>query len=242
MFRYVRLTALGSSAPIDIALAIAQGLHNAPRLYGDTTVRRPTRITGLHSGLRAAGEEFVYGIYDGVTGLVVQPYRGAQEAGLVGLIKGVGKGIGGFVLKDLAAIIGPFGYTLKGVHKELRKGKTPTHFIRKSHVLQGVLEEKTLSPEQRRAVVDSVNHGWAVFLEMRAFINHKKAQGLKGRLEMRREEKRWREYGAFENVGRAKRALEAIKEAEKNQTTVVLPNAAGNIGTAVNGGPAGPIG
>jgi len=26
--------------PMDLSLAIAQGFHNAPRLYGDTTVRR----------------------------------------------------------------------------------------------------------------------------------------------------------------------------------------------------------
>ena len=33
-------------------------------------MRTSTRISGFHSGLRAAGEEFVFGIYDGVTGLV----------------------------------------------------------------------------------------------------------------------------------------------------------------------------
>ena len=27
-------------APMDLSLALAQGFHNAPRLYGDTTVRR----------------------------------------------------------------------------------------------------------------------------------------------------------------------------------------------------------
>lgn len=47
-------------APVDLAMALAQGFHNAPRLYGDDTVRKPVRITGCHSGLRAAWSEFVY--------------------------------------------------------------------------------------------------------------------------------------------------------------------------------------
>ena len=41
-------------------MALAQGFHNAPRLYGDDTVRKPVRITGCHSGLRAAWSEFIY--------------------------------------------------------------------------------------------------------------------------------------------------------------------------------------
>jgi hypothetical protein len=33
--------------PMDLTLAITQGFHNAPRLYGDETVRRPPRVTGF---------------------------------------------------------------------------------------------------------------------------------------------------------------------------------------------------
>jgi hypothetical protein len=91
----------------------------------------------MKSGLKAAGEEFVFGIYDGVTGLVVQPYTGARDGGATGFVKGVGMGLTGFVLKDLAAIFGPFGYTFKGVHKELLKGRQPTKFIRRARILEG---------------------------------------------------------------------------------------------------------
>lgn len=37
-------------APMDLTLAIAQGFHNAPRLYGDETVRRQGWIDSLHQG------------------------------------------------------------------------------------------------------------------------------------------------------------------------------------------------
>ena len=133
---------------MDLSVAIAQGLHNAPRLYGDSTVRRPARIDGFRSGLKAGGEEFVFGVYDGVTGLVRHPYVGAREDGPVGFFKGVGKGVGGFVLKDLAAVFGLPAYTVKGVHKELIKHRQPTNFIREARIIQGRNDRRNLSSEE----------------------------------------------------------------------------------------------
>ncbi|KAL8686861.1 MAG: hypothetical protein Q9218_006812, partial [Villophora microphyllina] len=152
--------------PMDLSLAIAQGFHNAPRLYGDTTVRTPTRITGIKSGLKAAGEELVFGVYDGVTGLWLQPYHGARENGALGLVQGVGKGFGGFILKDLAAIFGPVGYTMKGVHKEIVKKNQPTNFIRRSRIAQGQLELKELSPEKRKLMEKMVDKAWGVVVDV----------------------------------------------------------------------------
>ena len=60
--------------PVKMYYAMVQGFRNAPRLYGDTTVRSPPRtITGFRSGVKTAGEEFVYGHYDGVAGLIRIP-------------------------------------------------------------------------------------------------------------------------------------------------------------------------
>lgn len=199
---------------MDISLAVAQGFHNAPRLYGDTTVRAPKRISGFRSGVRAAGQEFVYGIYDGVTGLVVHPYMGARDEGPVGLIKGVGKGVGGFVLKDLAAIIGPFGYTLKGIHKEFQKGKQPTKFIRRARTVQGRNEAKSLSPEEAESIWQALDRGWKVFREFQRFVGKKKDQGVRGRVEYLRERKKWQEYEAFESVEQAEKLLQARKRGE----------------------------
>jgi hypothetical protein len=41
-------------------------------------------------------------MYDGISGLVTQPITGAMNEGVAGLIKGIGKGIGGVVLKPPA--------------------------------------------------------------------------------------------------------------------------------------------
>lgn len=192
---------------MDLALAIAQGFHNAPRLYGDSTVRRPTRISGYRSGLRAAGEEFAFGIYDGVTGLVSQPYHGAKDGGAVGFLQGVGKGIGGFVLKDLAAIIGPVGYTMKGVHKELIKGKQPTAFIRKARILQGGKYVRALGEEEEKVVRERMDAAWLAIVEIKKEFDETKKEGLIGRVALARESRRLKKQGGFESVGKAQKAL-----------------------------------
>lgn len=199
---------------MDLSLAVAQGFHNAPRLYGDQSVRKPTRITGMKSGLKAAGEEFVFGIYDGVTGVVVQPYTGARDNGVIGFIKGVGMGLTGFVLKDLAAIIGPFGYTLKGIHKELGKKNQPTHFIRKARIRQGQRDLAQAKPEERKKYEQIVSHGWSVVQQIWQVMDEKRANGLRGKIQVMKERKTWRANGAFENVEMAEKALAAHKKGE----------------------------
>ena len=199
---------------MDLSLAVAQGFHNAPRLYGDSTVRRPVRISGFRSGLRAARDEFVYGIYDGVTGLVLHPYKGVRDDGALGFVTGVGRGVGGFVLKDLAAIFGPFGYTLKGIHKELQKGKQPTHFIRKARFIQGEKDMRDLDAEMRKKAIETVSRGWDIFLEVKTLGDEKRAEGIRGKIQHRQEKRAWRRHGALENVDQAQRALEAKRKGE----------------------------
>lgn len=155
----------GARAPVEVSLAVAQGFHNAPRLYGDD-VRAPYRITGMHSGLRAAGKELALGIYDGVTGVVVKPYQGAKEDGVVGFVKGVGKGLAGGLLKTNAATAGVVGFTLKGVHKELRKkrDRKVMEKLRAARVMQGAMECNEWSTEKgeqgEEALKALVQEGW----------------------------------------------------------------------------------
>ena len=110
-------------ATVDIPTSMAQGLHNAPRLYGDDTVRQTRKVTDWKSGLQAGGEvrtalslpdhfvltrrskELGLGVYDGFTGVVTHPIRGGREEGLPGVYKGIGKGLGGLFFKPLAGKI-----------------------------------------------------------------------------------------------------------------------------------------
>ncbi|KAG6365527.1 hypothetical protein INS49_007138 [Diaporthe citri] len=208
-----------ATAPIDLSVALAQGFHNAPRLYGDDTVRRPTRVTGIRSGLRAARSEFLFGVYDAWTGVVRLPYRGARHGGGVeGFAKGVGMGVTGFGLKNIAAVVGPFGYTLKGIKKQVER-RQPTKHIRRARILQGQKEAAALGPEERDARAKEVVRGWEVFQALWATVEGK--EKAKGGLKAQFSETRTRGQGvpeALESVAMAERTLEEVKRGGKVQT------------------------
>ena len=128
--------------PVEVLYAAALGFRNAPRLYGDSTVRpSPNTIDGFRSGVRAAGSELALGFYDGITGLVRIPYEDVKEEGKSAIAIGFGKGVGGLVLKPISGMIGVWAYTGKGIEASLRKhlrdtGKTE-RWIRQARMNQG---------------------------------------------------------------------------------------------------------
>ena len=154
-----KIVSAGMKSPMEFTLSLAKGFHNAPKLYGDTTVRKSEKITDLQSGLKAAGKEFGFGFYDGITGLVTQPVAGARKEGAAGFIKGAAKGFGGLILKPGAAIWGLPGYTAKGVYAELAKhfGSSVQNYIIAARTAQGFEEWKNTTPEQRADIVTAWN-------------------------------------------------------------------------------------
>ncbi|KAL2121892.1 hypothetical protein VTJ04DRAFT_2347 [Mycothermus thermophilus] len=206
--------------PADLILAVGQGFHNAPRLYGDETVRRPTRVTGIRSGLRAARRELGYGVYDGWTGVVRHPVRGARENGVRGFASGVGMGVTGFVLKNLAALFGAPGYALKGVVKQVGRRKRPVRYIRRARVMQGQRERGGLEKEERekKRVEEKAVEGWKVMGKLleemrRAEKKREEDCGLGERVDRkaRRLRRRARWSVVFEDVGVAESALAELR-------------------------------
>ena len=51
-----RIVGAGLKSPMDFTLGLARGFHNAPKLYGDESVRTSEKITGFQSGLKVAGK------------------------------------------------------------------------------------------------------------------------------------------------------------------------------------------
>ncbi|ETI19595.1 hypothetical protein G647_09429 [Cladophialophora carrionii CBS 160.54] len=128
--------------PFHMWNALALGFHNAPRLYGDKTVRpSPQGIDGIRTGVKVAGREFWLGLYDGVTGVVRIPYLEVHDAGMPALPKGVARGLGGLVLKPISGVLGLGAYTAKGVHHSFRRRVRDTEkterWIRRARIAQG---------------------------------------------------------------------------------------------------------
>jgi len=146
-------------SPMDLSMGITEGFHNAPKLWGDDTVRPPQKVGDLKSGARAIGKEFAFGFYDGITGLVTQPWKGAQKEGTSGFFKGMSKGIGGFVAKPGAALFGIPAYMMKGVHKEMQKlfGGSVQNYIIASRTAQGYEEWLQSSDAEKQDVIDQWN-------------------------------------------------------------------------------------
>lgn len=151
-----RIVKSAAKIPMEISVGLTKGFHNFPKLWGDDTVRPQEKVSDFKSGVMAVGKEFGYGWYDGVTGLVTQPWKGAQKEGPGGFLKGIGKGLGGFVTKPTAGFAGVLGHTMKGVHKEMQKvfGSNVQGYIVASRVAQGYEEWLQSSDTEKQDVID----------------------------------------------------------------------------------------
>ncbi|KAH8760052.1 hypothetical protein BGZ57DRAFT_932116 [Hyaloscypha finlandica] len=145
----------GLKAPVDITYNMARGFHNLPKLYGDRMVRNLGPITGAGSGFKAAGKEFGLGCWDGVSGLVMQPVKGAQETGVLGSMKDFGKGVAGLAFKPAAGALGLAGYSGRGMYEQVQKvrGNKSKRAVREAQITQGLQEWEVTTEEEKRRIL-----------------------------------------------------------------------------------------
>lgn len=150
-----RILRAAVQSPVEISVGITKGFHNAPKLWGDETVRPQEQVRDLKSGFKTIGKEFGLGWYDGVTELFTQPWKGAQQNGANGFLKGFSKGVGGFVAKPGAALFSIPAYFMKGVHKEVQKlfDNNVQDYIVASRVAQGYDEWVQSSDTEKQDVI-----------------------------------------------------------------------------------------
>lgn len=127
-----RIVQTGVKSPMNFCLGLAKGFRNIPKLYNDDTVRPTEKVTDLSTGIRVAGKELGYGFFDGVAGLVTQPYKGAEKEGVAGLVKGFGKGIGGLVAKPAAGELHYQGILISHLTRSRHLGYPGIHHARRS--------------------------------------------------------------------------------------------------------------
>ncbi|KAJ5900019.1 hypothetical protein N7495_004763 [Penicillium taxi] len=140
--------------PTDLSLSLAKGFRNLPKVWHDPMVQPIPKVIGIRSGFRAAGQEFIDSFYYGFTGLFTQPQYEYRMTGGKGIIKGVGKGVGGVIMKPPAGLLGLAGYPLKGIRRHLLDslGKSQDNQIIASRITQGHEEMRASTSEQRAEV------------------------------------------------------------------------------------------
>ncbi|CAI8013913.1 Vacuolar protein sorting-associated protein 13C [Geodia barretti] len=62
------------------------------------------------------------GVFAGVTGVISQPIKGAKKEGLLGLVKGAGKGVLGLVLRPTGGLIDLTSATFNAVQRKTKVG------------------------------------------------------------------------------------------------------------------------
>ncbi|KAI9155563.1 glycosyltransferase family 1 protein [Paramyrothecium foliicola] len=105
---------------LDLPLAMAEGMRNAPKLYGGE-VREHGPVTDWKSGLTMSGKNLTYGIGEGFQGLVREPIEGARKGGVLGGIGGFGKGLLGFGTRVSSGGVGIVAYSGLGFYKSIMK-------------------------------------------------------------------------------------------------------------------------
>ncbi|GAP85346.2 putative glycosyltransferase family 28 domain-containing protein [Rosellinia necatrix] len=196
------IIATGVKSPMNFCMGLARGFRNAPNLYNDDTIRPTEKVTSFSSGLKVAGKEFGFGFFDGITGLVTQPLKGAEKEGGAGLLKGFGKGIGGLILKPAAAIWSLPAYTMAGVHAEIRTmfAQSAHKYIVASRISQGNHEYGQSSAEER----DDIEMRWLRLKD-----------GMKGFYALKQKEKGKSRDASPSALGHASTSTETLNEVPK---------------------------
>ncbi|CAK9780585.1 UDP-Glycosyltransferase/glycogen phosphorylase [Cutaneotrichosporon oleaginosum] len=79
-------------ASFDVVSSLQEGLENVPGMMG-AHARRRGKVDSLAAGVQEGAKGLAFGLYDGLTGLVTEPYRGAVRGGVDGLVKGAFNGV-----------------------------------------------------------------------------------------------------------------------------------------------------
>ncbi|KZV82173.1 glycosyltransferase family 1 protein [Exidia glandulosa HHB12029] len=131
-----------------------EGLHNLPALYG-STVREHKPIKGVADGLVEGTKGLALGVYDGLTGLVTAPMKGAAEEGVIGGLKGSAKSLFDLAFKPAAGGLGFVSLPLKGAYRQLRllAHKDADSNRRVVRISQGHEDARASTSEQRFKVL-----------------------------------------------------------------------------------------
>ncbi|KAF8913387.1 hypothetical protein CPB85DRAFT_1561165 [Mucidula mucida] len=204
---------------------VYEGFHNAPSLYG-SEVRKAKKITGTSSGFKEGGKAFCYGIYDGITGLVTEPLRGAKEEGAVGALKGSARSMFDLAMKPVAGTFALVANPMQGAWTsvKLSAARKAADARRKTRLQLGTEEVKASTSEERWMIIKGFNAC------ITAHIQRQKADKEKAKADKDDREKRKAEREAEKDRVRAERQrMKAQREAEREAGKELSGNGKGKL-------------
>lgn len=121
--------------------------------------RRRGKVDSFTSGVEEGAKGMAFGLYDGITGLVTEPLRGAKTGGVDGFIKGSWNGLVSIGPRLAGAGLGLVVHPATGAFRGLRTRLSKTGILENDSVMssprQAVshAEGKRISKEQRNSII-----------------------------------------------------------------------------------------
>ncbi|KAJ6546815.1 glycosyltransferase family 1 protein [Mycena capillaripes] len=139
---------------MDIVTSVHEGFYNTPKLYG-SKVRKTGKVTDFASGLKEGGKGLFYGYYDGITGLVREPYEGAQKEGFMGAVKGSLRSFANATIRPAGGIVGLIAHPVHGLWKSVQSpmAQKQEQQQREVRISDGVEAVRKSTPTQRSEMV-----------------------------------------------------------------------------------------
>ncbi|KAK0385361.1 hypothetical protein NLU13_7837 [Sarocladium strictum] len=144
----------------DVPLAVAEGMRNAPRLYGGE-VYEPGVVRDWKSGGIVAAKNFGHGLFEGIGGLVTTPIKEGKKHGAAGAALGVGKGVLNLVTKTSSGSFGLLAFTTQGIYKSMHTAihSTTRKAVREARIMESEYEAHFMATESE---LNSVNRNLTV--------------------------------------------------------------------------------
>ncbi|KAK2179372.1 hypothetical protein NP493_494g04080 [Ridgeia piscesae] len=95
-----------------------------------------------------AGRGFVMGVALGLSGVIVHPFRGAQEEGVEGFFKGIGKGLLGLITKPPGGTVDMVSMAFDGIRRAAEMGEDVIIRMRLPRYINSYTGLKPYSPYQ----------------------------------------------------------------------------------------------
>jgi len=143
---------------MDIVSSVHEGFYNTPKLYG-SKVRKTGKVTDFTSGLKEGGKGLFYGYYDGITGLVREPYEGAQKEGFIGAVKGSLRSFANATIRPAGGIVGLIAHPVQGLWKSVQSpmAKKQEGKMKEVRISDGVAAVRNSTQAQRTEIVRKFN-------------------------------------------------------------------------------------